>query len=114
MIKHPDKKMRNITLGSLSPARRELVERMCEIVFGRIYDLPVRGGEPLLDRARVIERRRLDRGAPPRRKRADFQLRQEHIELLEILDQVQDGTLSRTVISDGLPQQVDVEQSSRE
>ena len=107
------------TKSSLSRERQRLVTLMQELSFGRIENLRVRNGEPVLDgeeRPRVIRTYRAGRAlgrrnAPrPQADAADFALRQEVVDFLTWLDRVRDVVVERLEVVDGLPNHWDAEE----
>ncbi len=95
-----------MTKGQLSGPNRWLVERCQSINFGSVT-FHVRGGEPDLRRLHSrVRTLKLAGGAnDPRAEAArdDFQLRREHLALLERLKALPDGTRVRVKIAHGLP-----------
>ena len=95
-----------MTKGQLSGPNRWLVERCQHINFGSIT-FQVRGGEPDLGRPRSqVRTLRIAggvNGPRPEVARDDFELRHEHIALLEQLTRLPDGTRVRVKVAHGLP-----------
>jgi hypothetical protein len=90
----------------LSPAQRWLVDLMHEHQFGRIENMPVREGQPILDsNLKVVRVARL--GAESGRAQGttgkDFDLRKQVRDLFERLERLQDGTVIRLEFRHGLP-----------
>ena len=97
---------RPATKSALSPARRRLVELMQLVNFGRIEDLVVEEGEPLLDPLPRVRRTIVlgkDAGANAARERADFALKDKVIELFAVFDRERSITVLELVIDSGLP-----------
>ena len=102
-----------LTKSSLSIPQKRLIETMQEMNFGRIENLAIRGGEPILSPApRVVKDVKLgsDNGARPELQCDDFALKREHIELFENLRRLGDGVVERIDIKGGLPFRITVEQ----
>ena len=98
--------------SELTRASRHLLQLLSRVGFGRIENLLIRGGQPKwVPKPRVLRSVKLGIRTPPEppRRTGDFQLRRQHIELLDLLDQLQDGTIARLDIVDGLPVTVLVE-----
>lgn len=95
-----------MTKAELSAPNRWLVERCQHINFGSI-SFHVRGGEPDLGRAHSrVRTLKIAGGAnDPRPEVAsdDFELRHEHVALLEQLKKLPNGTRVRVKIAHGLP-----------
>lgn len=94
------------TKGSLSPARRQLVELMQDINYGRIEGLVVRDGEPILDPRPHVRRVILlgkETGAHAARQSADFALKDKVLELLAVFDRERSLSVLELVIDNGLP-----------
>lgn len=92
--------------SALSPARQRLVELMQDVNYGRIEDLEVRDGEPVLDprpRTRRVIVLGKDNGANAARDRADFPLKDKVLELLAVLDRERSFIAIELVIDNGLP-----------
>ncbi len=96
----------NVTKSSLSPARRRLVEVMQWVNFGRLENLHVRGGEPVLDPLpRIVREIKIggDNGPRPESRREDFLLKNHLTELFAHLDELGEGTVEVLEIKHGLP-----------
>jgi hypothetical protein len=94
------------TKAALSPARRQLVEMMQGINFGRIEALAVRGGDPILDPPpRVVREVKFggENGPRPEVGIADFFLKAPVVELFEHLDRLGSGTIAVLEVKHGLP-----------
>lgn len=90
----------------LSPARVWLLELMQDANFGRIENLAVIGGEPILDPRPVVVREHKfggENGPRPERGTADFLLKQQVIELFAFFDELQNGVIDVLEIKHGLP-----------
>lgn len=90
----------------LSPARRRLLTLLQTINFGRIEGLEVRGGEPVLDpMPRVVREFKFASENSPRPEAAagDLPLKEQHIDLLRLLDEVGDGTILALSFKHGAP-----------
>ena len=102
-----------LTKSSLSTSQKRLLEAMQKMNFGRIENLSIRGGEPVLNPApRVVKDVKLgaDNGARPELESDDFALKREHIELFENLKQLGNGTIECIEIKAGLPFRITIEQ----
>lgn len=100
-----------MTKTSLSVPKQQLVELLQEVNFGRIEGLRVRENEPVLDPPpRVIRSRKLGNlvGPRPERALANFELRQEILDLCDTLNELTNGTAC-IVVRHGLPFTIDVE-----
>jgi hypothetical protein len=94
------------TKSALSSARRRLVELCQEINFGRVEGLQVRNGEPVLSpRPRVVVEHKFcsPNGPHPESKRADCALKSQHLDLMQLLDEIGDGTIEVLTLKHGLP-----------
>ncbi len=95
-----------MTKGQLSGPNRWLVERCQHINFGSIT-FHVRRGEPDLgrphSRVRTLKIAGGINGPRPEVASDDFELRCEHIALVEQLKELPDGTRVRVKIAHGLP-----------
>ena len=103
------------TFTRLSPERSELLLLMRQINFGRIEQLPVRDGEPVLrgDAAtRVYRELKFGRDNGPRADAAvpaDFALKRQVVELFEQFDTLRDARVQVLVVKHGLPFTMHVE-----
>jgi hypothetical protein len=95
-----------LTKAALSEPRRRLVELMQSINFGRIEDLIVVGGDPVLDPLpRMVQEIKFggDNGPRPELDANNFLLKAQVIELFQHLDQLGDGTIEAIEVKHGLP-----------
>ena len=93
-------------LRDLSPVRRKLVEMMQLINFGRLEDLKVRDGEPVLEPGpRLVREVKFAAESGPRSETnlPDFILKEQHRDLFRVLDQLGTGTIAVLSIKHGLP-----------
>lgn len=96
----------DVMFSSLSPACQRLVRLMQSLRHGRLRKVVVRDGEPAFDppptAVRVVK---LDRPNQrhPTIEAADFPLRREVLDLLAQMRAVEDGTIERLEIVDGMP-----------
>lgn len=81
---------------------------MQDIWFGRICDLPVSQGEPVLRKANIVKRRKLTRPQATIRFSDEFQLKAEHIELFQMLEEIHNGIIACLDVQNGLPCQIDI------
>jgi hypothetical protein len=94
------------TKSSLSPARRQLLELLQKLHFGRVEHLVVRGGEPVLDPApRLVKEIKFggDNAPHPAVNKNDFALKPQHRDLFALLTAVGDGTIAVLTVKHGLP-----------
>jgi hypothetical protein len=92
--------------AALSPARRQLIELMQTINFGRLEELVVCGRQPVFSPPpRVVQEIKFgnDCGPRPERKIADFALKAQVVELFQQLDRLGDGTIESLEVKNGLP-----------
>jgi hypothetical protein len=100
-----EKAMNTATKASLSPARRRLVEIFQEINFGRIEQLQIRGGEPVLSpKPNVIREHKFNSENGPRGEAGrDCVLKSQVRDLMQLLDEIGDGTIAVLTVKHGLP-----------
>lgn len=94
------------TKASLSPLQRRLVEVMQGVNFGRIENLVVEGGEPVLDPPpRVVREVKFggENGPRPELHARDFALKAQVVQLFEELERMGDGVVESVEIQNGLP-----------
>lgn len=92
--------------ASLSPARRRVLELCQSINFGRIENLVIRDGEPVLDPLPLIHRDIKfggENGPRPELSTVDCCLKKEHIQLFALFDQNPNDTIERLEVQSGLP-----------
>lgn len=92
--------------ASLSTARRQLLEMLQQINFGRLESLVVRNGEPILDPMprRVLEIKfDSENGPRPELGITDFLLKQQIVELFDYFDELRDGVIDALEVKHGLP-----------
>lgn len=91
---------------SLSPARQQLISLLQQLNFGRVEDLHIRGGEPVLDpKPRVVREHKFcaENGPRPEAGRADCKLKSQVTDLMHLLDAVGDGTITVLTVKHGVP-----------
>ena len=92
--------------ASLSPARRRLLEICQKINFGRIENLSIRDGEPVLDPLpSIVQQLKFggENGPRPELGTADCCLKEEHVQLFDVFDQLQNGVIATLEVQNGLP-----------
>lgn len=94
------------TKSTLSAARRQLVERLQQLNFGRIEGLLVRGGEPVFGpTTRVVREIKFGGDNAPRAERDldDFVIKAQVVELLRLLVEIGHGRIDVLEVKHGLP-----------
>ena len=97
---HPQKK------SGLSLSRRQLVELMQDINFGRVEDLRVFDADPAFDPMPVVVREfkfGADNGSRPELHTDDFVLKSQVVEMFDHLDRIRDCRIESLEIKHGLP-----------
>ncbi|UYV11918.1 MAG: hypothetical protein NCW75_11485 [Phycisphaera sp.] len=97
----------------LSSDRRNLVETLQKINFGRIEGLVIRGGEPVLDpMPRIMHEFKFqaDNSPRPESVKSDFLLKRQVVELFALIDQLGDGVIQSLEVRHGLPFRMTVEE----
>ena len=96
-------------MGELTAAQRSLLDAIQKHGFGRIENMTVEAGQPLLDRGvRIVRIARLDRDAQVNAPdRDDFNLKQPFRKLFAELMQLQDCFVVRLEFRWGLPLQLE-------
>ena len=89
----------------LSPRQRSLVDLMHVHEFGRVENMPVRAGEPILNSdVRVVRVALLGKRSTPTGVNGEkFELKQQIRDLFEELERLQHGTVVRLEFRHGLP-----------
>lgn len=101
-----------VTLSRLSTAQRQLLHLMQAINYGRIVDLPVRGGQPVLSpRPRIIREIKFgaDNGPRSEAARTDFAVKVQVRDLFAQLEALGDGQIPCIEVQRGLPFRMTVE-----
>jgi hypothetical protein len=102
-----------MTRTTLSEPRKNLIDLMQRLKFGRIERLVVRDGEPVLDPApRIVRDIKIggEKGSSHELDNQDFALRSQEVEMLEHLSRLRDGTLDVVEVKHGLPFKLVIEQ----
>ena len=97
---------KTMTKGDLSPARRELVELLQKINFGRIEGLAIHDGDPVLSPAVAVVRDIKfggENGPRPEVGVGDFTLKAQVVDLFAHLDQMDKGIIRSLEVKHGLP-----------
>jgi hypothetical protein len=95
-----------LTRASLTEARRSLLDRGLQLGFGRIEQVVLKNGEPLVDgRVRFVRTVKFggEKELPAKPVHADFALTRPWLEFFEELDTLQDGTIDRIELRHGQP-----------
>jgi len=90
----------------LSPALRKLVALMQDLNFGFIECLGVQGGQPVLaPLPRIIREHKFggENGPRPELSLEEFSLKPQICELFALMAELQDGTIDRIEVKNGLP-----------
>ncbi len=95
----------NVNSKKLTQARQWLVKRMHQTHYGTMHNLVVRDGEPIIDPPPRIEQayKLGSKRNPPKVVSPDFVLKQQHIDLFELMDSKQNGVITKLTIQEGLP-----------
>ena len=92
--------------SNLSPARQKLIELMQETNFGRIENLLVQQGEPVLSPLPQVTRDVVfgkENSAHLARSKGDFALKEQHLQLFRFFDEERSLRIDSLVIQHGLP-----------
>ncbi|NQU19764.1 MAG: hypothetical protein HQ567_00665 [Candidatus Nealsonbacteria bacterium] len=98
--------------SSLTEPHRRLVELMQQVNFGRIENLAVRSGRPVLDPPpRIVREVKFggQNGARPEASSGNFALKAQVVELLQYIDAMRNGLIEVLEIKHGLPFRIIVE-----
>ena len=102
------------TKSSLSVAQRQLVELLQQLNFGRLEGLQVRGGQPVLQSARIVKKFRMgaENAARSESNLQDFWLKQQAIEMLQAISALGDGEVLAIEVKYGLPFLIEIEHAA--
>ncbi|MBN2561931.1 MAG: hypothetical protein JXQ75_13485 [Phycisphaerae bacterium] len=103
----------NVAKSSLTPTQQQILAEMQRINFGRIFDLEVRDGQPVMDPPpRVIREIKFggDNGPRPEVAKPDFTLKAQVRDLFAQLEALGDGVIPCIEIQRGLPFRMTVEE----
>jgi hypothetical protein len=92
--------------ASLSPARRQLLERFQQLNFGRLEGMVVRDRQPVLDPPPTIIREvkfGAENGSRSELQADDFILKSQVVELFAAFDDLRDGVVEVLEVKHGLP-----------
>ena len=95
-----------MTTQDLTAAQSALLQAMREYQFGRIENMPVQAGQPLLDKAENVVRVTLlggDKLATTVQDGKEFELKKAVRDLFDELERLDDGTVVRLEFKRGLP-----------
>jgi hypothetical protein len=96
----------DLTTRNLTAEKRRLVELMGEYQFGRIENMLVRAGQPILDGELRIVRIARFGGVSIAAKRSvsdDFELKRTFLDLFDALEQLNNGMVVKLEFRHGLP-----------
>ncbi len=94
------------SLASLPPSNERLLKLMQEINFGRIEQLKVRAGQPVLEPLpRIVREHKFgsDNGPRDERRLEDFFLKEQVVELFDELERLRDGVVDVLTVKHGIP-----------
>lgn len=97
----------------LSTSRQQLIKLMQRINYGRISNLPIRCGEPVMDPPpRIVREIKFggENGPRPEMAMADFALKSQVRDLLAQLEALGDGMVACIEVQRGLPFRMTVEE----
>jgi hypothetical protein len=95
------------TFADLSPEFQKVIKKMQEVSFGVIHDLPIANGQPQLPQARVVRSCKLSNSRPTAQSKQNFQLCQQHLYFMSLVEQIQNGLIQRLEVQHGLPFHID-------
>ena len=98
--------IRPVRFRDQSSARRRLITLFQELGFGRVQNLAVRDGNPILDPSPMITREikfAAENGVRPEAVLDDFALKAQHLDLFRLFDDIRDGVIAEITVRHGLP-----------
>lgn len=101
-----------VSKSSLSAAQGRLVELLQNLNFGRIEGLHVKAGEPKFEPApRVLRKLKIggDNGPRSETNLQDFWLKQQTVEMLEVIAEFGEGEVLSIEVKYGLPFAMELE-----
>lgn len=107
----PEQCRRPRTSADLTDAELQLVGVMSHHQFGRLENMPVRGGQPLLDRSvKVVCVERMgSKCGGTNVPSGEFELKEAHYDLFDRLARLQNGTILKLEFKHGLPFLIEIE-----
>lgn len=94
------------TKSETSPKCQKFIELLQSINFGRVFNVHIKNGEPILTNSTVVEREiKFNGHNGPRQELElkDFLLKQELVEFFDTLQSVNEGFINQIEIKHGLP-----------
>lgn len=104
-----------VSKSSISNPRQHFVQLMQKVNFGRIENLVIKDGQPVLSPSpRVVREVKFggENGPRPEASIEDFALKAQVVELLHYMDELQDGVIGVLEIKHGLPFRMAVEDAA--
>ena len=104
--------IKEIAKSELSEAQSCLIEMFQRLNFGRVEGLVVKRGQPVFEPApRLVQKLLIgsDNGPRPESKLRDFILKQQTVEVLEVIGRIDDGRVHSIEVRNGLPVSMEVE-----
>lgn len=98
--------MSDFRKSTSTPNQRRLIELMQRVNFGRIANIPIRNGDPVLDPLpRIIREVKFggDNKPRPESELSDFTLKKQVQEFFEELDRIGNGMIEILIVKHGLP-----------
>ena len=97
------------TFDTLSPAQQRITNRMREMGFGKIRNLSIINGEPILKGATITTRRKLTKPEAMFKFKSDSELSTEHFELFRTINEIQNGIIACLEVQHGLPCHLEID-----
>lgn len=98
--------MSDFRKSTSTPNQRRLIELMQRVNFGRIADIPIRNGDPVLNPLpRIIREVKFggDNKPRPESELGNFTLKRQVQEMFEELDRTGNGMIEVLIVKHGLP-----------
>jgi hypothetical protein len=104
---------KSVAKSELSRGQARLISLFQNLNFGRVENLVVRNGQPVFEPPpRVVQKLKIgaENGPRPESELRDFLLKQQTVEVLDVISRIQDGRVQSIEVRNGLPVSMEVEQ----
>ena len=99
------------TTEDLSPPERKLLSACQQVRFGSLFGLVISDGQPVFDPPPRMRRslRLNEKSIFPQPKPTSFALKDKHRLLIQVIREMESGTIDKIEVRDGLPEVICIE-----